>query len=319
MWTEGGYGLARDLVFTPRAPWTLDAIGMGTTLPRAVPLDAVLAGLTSVVDGAVVFRVAVAGVLLLAGAGAHRLLGGRCCPATSVAVRCVVAVAAVWNPYVVERLALGQWSLLAGVRRVVVAAARRTAACSRGTASAWFAVVAAATWLGSLTPTGGAVLRAGGGGRRRGRGRCAGCVGLRAALVLALTVAAQLPWVLAGPPRRDAGDQRRRRRRRVRRARRARGRRVADAGRDRRDVEPVPGAGLAGLLAGAPPDRGRRRRRWSPAGCGWSAREPALALAAAVGFVLAGAAHLPGGADAPGLGGRPRARAPGCCATGRSG
>ena len=61
MWTAGGYGLARDLVFTPRAPWTLDAIGMGTSLPRAVPLDAVLAALTTVVDGAVVFRVAVAG------------------------------------------------------------------------------------------------------------------------------------------------------------------------------------------------------------------------------------------------------------------
>ena len=155
MWTAGGYGLARDMVFTPRAPWTLDAIGMGTSLPRAVPLDVVLAMATSLVDGAVVFRVAIAGVLLLAGWGAHRLVADLV-PGAPVTARFVVAVAAVWNPYVVERLALGQWALLAGYAALwwLLPAVRRVLAGDR---RGWPAVVAW-TWLGSLTPTGGAVL-----------------------------------------------------------------------------------------------------------------------------------------------------------------
>jgi hypothetical protein len=182
MWTAGGYGLARDMVFTPRSPWTLDAIGLGSSLPRAVPLDAVLAAATSVVDGAVVFRLALVGVLLLAGAGAHRLLTGLL-PEVPVAARVVAAVVAVWNPYVVERLALGQWALLTGYAVlfwVLVAVRRR----------AWPAVLSW-TWLGSLTPTGGAALV------------LVALAGLvvsrdrRSAAWLALSVLGQLPWLAA--------------------------------------------------------------------------------------------------------------------------
>ena len=194
MWTAGGYGLARDMVFTPRHPWTLDAIGMGSAAPRAVPLDAVLALATSGLDGAVVFRVAVAGVLLLAGLGAHRLLADLL-PDVPLAARCVAAVAAVWNPYVVERLALGQWALLAGYAALfwLVPAARRA---REGDGRAWAAVVGW-SWFGSLTPTGGAALVLVAASLlvvalARSRHRAATAIGLLVAL------AAQLPWLVAG-------------------------------------------------------------------------------------------------------------------------
>ncbi len=294
MWTSGGYGLGRDMVFTPRSPWTLDAIGLGSSLPRAVPLDAVLAAATSLVDGAVVFRIAVAGVLLLAGAGAHRLLADLL-PDVPVAARVVAAVAAVWNPYVVERLALGQWALLAGYAAlfwVLVAARRR----------AWPAVVAW-TWLGSLTPTGGAALvLVALAGLLVGRDR-------RAAVWLALSVLGQVPWLAASLLGTAAATSD------------PAGVAVFAARAERAGgVWPtllgtggvwspfqVPGSlgGLLGhvltlvvvvaLLAG-----GRTVLR----------RAPALVVAAAVGLLLAGLVHLPGGegflervvADVPGGG-----------------
>jgi hypothetical protein len=287
MWTSGGYGLARDMVFTPRAPWSMDALGLGGSPPRAVPLDLVLAAATSLVDGAVVFRVAVAGVLLLAGFGAHRLLDAALPdvpPAARTAARCVAAVAAVWNPYVVERLALGQWALLAGYAALfwVLPAVRRRA---------WPAVLAW-TWLGSLTPTGGAALV---------------LVALVAVVVtkergtaarwLLVSVLGQLPWLVAAllgtaPATSDPGGV------------------AAFAARAERAGGVWPTLlGTGGL--------------WSPfevphsltgvlghvltvgvvlallvGGRTIARREPALAVAAALGLLLAGLAHLPGGENA---------------------
>jgi hypothetical protein len=290
MWTAGGYGLARDLVFTPRAPWSMDAIGMGTSLPRAVPVDAVLAALTTVLDGAVVFRVAVAGVLLLAGWGAHRLLANLL-PEVSTAARCVTAVAALWNPYVVERLALGQWALLAGYAALwwLLPAVRRVLAGER---RAWFAVVAWA-WVGSITPTGGAVLvLVTTAGLLVARSR-------RSALVLLVTVAAQVPWVLAGvlgtpPATSDAA-----------------GVDVFAARAERAGGVWVTLLGTGGVWS--PFQVPGSLTAWpghlltvlvlvvlAAGGLLVARREPALALAAAVGFVFAGIAHLPGGADALG-------------------
>jgi hypothetical protein len=193
LWWSAGHGLARDMVFTPRYALDADAIGMGTGLPRAVPLDALLALLTSVVDGAVVFRVAVAGVLLLASCGAHRVVADL-----PLAARLLAAVAAVWNPFVIERIALGQWALLAAYAALwwLLPALR---AAVDGSPGALHKVLGWA-WLGSITPTGGVlvllvaacctflarrpVLRPGG--------------PRRAAGVVAVVAVGQLPWVLPG-------------------------------------------------------------------------------------------------------------------------
>jgi hypothetical protein len=103
-----GYVLRADMVFTPRQPFVPDTVGLGTAVPRAVPVDAVVTALTMVVDGAVVQRAALAAALLLAGVGAARLVPGGA-PAALLA-----ATFAIWNPYVAERLAIGHWSLLLG-------------------------------------------------------------------------------------------------------------------------------------------------------------------------------------------------------------
>lgn len=179
-----GFGLHGDLVFAPRHPLNLDAIGLGSRLPRAVPLDAVLGLLTSGLPGELVFRVAVLAGPLLAGLGALRLLEESC----SVPARLAAATFAVWNPYVVERIALGQWALLLGYGATVMLA--WTIWHHRAEPSARL-VLRMLPWLGlaSLTPTGGIVAVVLGtvlGASSRSRGLLVAGVG---ALV-------QLPWVV---------------------------------------------------------------------------------------------------------------------------
>jgi hypothetical protein len=149
--THGGYGLAADLVFSPRQPQTWDTVGMGERLPRAVPLDAVVGLLGAALPGSVLFRVGIVAGMVLAGCGVHRLIGGG-----SLASRWVAVTLAIWNPYVVERLALGQWALLLAYGALFFVAAAALDARSGGSlARVWL-------WVGvaSLTPTGGLLATA---------------------------------------------------------------------------------------------------------------------------------------------------------------
>lgn len=148
--TRSGYPLAKDLVFTPQQPLGLDAVGLGGGLPRAVPLDGLvgLAGLA--MDGAVLARLAVTGILLLAGWGAGRAVANG-----SMVARTAMATAAVWNPYVIERLALGQWALLAAYAALWWLVSAVPWAIREGAAR--LDVVPVLVWvaLASITPSGG--------------------------------------------------------------------------------------------------------------------------------------------------------------------
>lgn len=182
-----GHPLARDLVFLPSQPLTWPAAGLGDGSPRAVPLDAVMSALTSVVDGGVLARVALPLILLLAAAGVVRLL-----PWAGAAGWAAAAGVAVWNPFVVERLALGQWALLtsyAALPWLVASLARQRAGRWRGAAPVvgWAA-------LASVTPTGGllAVAVTVAAVLVRGRHRRGSVSSV--ALVLLL----QAPWLVAG-------------------------------------------------------------------------------------------------------------------------
>ena len=153
--TRPGHPLARDLVFVPRQPFTDATWGLGDVAPRAVPLDSVVAALTHVVDGGVLARVVLLLTLALLGWGVAALVAplGR-------TAQLVASGFAVWNVYVVERLALGQWALLLGSAALpwVVRAAMRYRRDGRAgdlaAAVAWTAVA-------SLTPTGGLLALAG--------------------------------------------------------------------------------------------------------------------------------------------------------------
>lgn len=182
LWTSRGHGLARDLIFTPERPLTLDTVGLGSSLPRAVPLDAVLALGTQLVGGEIMFRACVAGVLVFAGWGAHRALAE-----ISVWGRAATATVAVWNPFVVERIAMGQWALLSCYAALfwLAVAIPRVLRGERG-----WPVVVLGMGLASLTPTGGAIallLTVVVAALVRTR---------RSVLLVALGLVCQLPWLL---------------------------------------------------------------------------------------------------------------------------
>ncbi|HEY3631878.1 MAG TPA: hypothetical protein VGL21_13300, partial [Jatrophihabitantaceae bacterium] len=54
LWPQrrGGYGLGHDMVFTPRQPLSWASVGLGSSSPRAVPVDAIVGLLSKIADGA---------------------------------------------------------------------------------------------------------------------------------------------------------------------------------------------------------------------------------------------------------------------------
>ncbi len=104
-----GFVLSYDMVFVPRQSLVPEALGLGGPLPRAVPVDAVLALVTQVVPGALIQKAVLVLLLGFAGWGAATLV-----PSNSPVARLAAATWYVWNPYVAERLVLGHWTLLVG-------------------------------------------------------------------------------------------------------------------------------------------------------------------------------------------------------------
>lgn len=107
-WRGPGFLLSYDMVWIPS--WTLDRHdlwGIGTAVPRAVPSDGVIAALSQVVDPVVLQRVLLIGAIALGGVGAARLVDHL-----GLGVRLVAATYALWNPFVAERLVLGQWPVV---------------------------------------------------------------------------------------------------------------------------------------------------------------------------------------------------------------
>ncbi|MEH1058980.1 hypothetical protein V6U89_27705 [Micromonospora sp. CPCC 206171] len=179
-----GLVLSYDMVFVPDQPWRAELVAPGESLPRAVPLDALISLASQVAPGWLLQRVALAAILLTAAIGAGRLV-----PARHPATRAVAAVGYTWTPYLAERLLIGHWGLLLayGALPWLVAAAvavpeQRPKALRRLVLAALPAVV---------TPTGGvvalvtvAVLVA-----RRGAARLA-------ALAVGAVLLLNLPWLL---------------------------------------------------------------------------------------------------------------------------
>lgn len=146
-----GYLLLRDAVSTPRSYLTDSALGLGDAAPRAVPQDAMLAVLSSFVDGGLVVKVILVVALWAAGFGAAVL--SRELVRAPVAAQLAATTLAVWNPYIAERLLQGHWSLLTGYAALpwtALAAIRLRA----GRPGSWAAVTGCLAVAG-LTPTGG--------------------------------------------------------------------------------------------------------------------------------------------------------------------
>ena len=102
-----GFALSYDLVFTPRQDLLPASLGLGGSLPRAVPQDAIVALFETVVPGEWLEKVVLLGIPFVAGLGMLRLLRG-----TPTGARVIAATLVVWNPFVAERLVIGHWGFL---------------------------------------------------------------------------------------------------------------------------------------------------------------------------------------------------------------
>jgi hypothetical protein len=183
-----GYVLVGDMTFVPRQPWRSAWLGLDGSVPRAVPADALVSLLSHVLPADVLQKVVLLGSLLLAGLGTVRLVRSLL-GSTAVIAPAGAAVLYVWNPFVLERLAIGHWGLLVGYAALPWVA-DAAVALRRGGTRAWSLVpgLAAAAFA---SPTGGvaALLVALVLVVERARPR-------QAASVLGLGVVLNLPWLL---------------------------------------------------------------------------------------------------------------------------
>jgi hypothetical protein len=102
-----GFLLSYDMVFVPREPFSAALPGLAP--PRAVPSDLVIAAASRVLPADLVQKLLLLAIFVLACSGAAALLDREPWPA-----RLAAGVFYAWNPYVAERLIIGQWALLLG-------------------------------------------------------------------------------------------------------------------------------------------------------------------------------------------------------------
>lgn len=189
-----GHVLSYDMVAVPDQALLPSSVGLSSAMPRAVPLDAAVAILDSVLTGQVLQKLALAGIVLGAALGA-----GLALPTVRTGTRLVAASAYAWNAYVFERLVIGHWPTLIAYAALpwLLILGRRV---RRGRTSA-LAPAVLLVGVSALTPTGG--LLAGAlfgllvlvpGGRHPRRVRVVSTVA-----VLAL----QAPWIVPSVLRPD--------------------------------------------------------------------------------------------------------------------
>jgi len=113
-----GFVLSYDMVFVPDPPFSSALLGLSGGAARPVPSDAVVAVAALVIPADVLQKLILLAIFILACAGAAALLAdcwqarrGERPPLPA----CLAAgVFYSWNPYLAERLVMGQWALLLG-------------------------------------------------------------------------------------------------------------------------------------------------------------------------------------------------------------
>lgn len=197
-----GVVITHDMAWSPAPRWTPFVVGLDTPAPRAVPSDAFAVLVGKVLGASLAQHVILLAILIGLALGVVALLA-ELLPAAGTLARCVAALAAVWNPFVSERLAVGQWAVLLGLA-VLPWAIRLALRVVSGKPSAYAVVLtivcAAVGGVNSLLVVSGSVLLvllAAAVGDRSGHS-------LRvAALGLAVTICASGAWAfpaLTSPP-----------------------------------------------------------------------------------------------------------------------
>jgi hypothetical protein len=184
LWMRG-FALRGDMVFVPHQPWKPAWLGLDGSAPRFVPGDAVLSVLTVVVPGDLLQKLILFGGLVLGGVGAATLVGAH-----RGLARAAVTVFFLWNPWVFERLAIGQWGFVLGYALlpwIVLAAARVRSAPRQAwpTLALWLAASSLCSPPAALMAAATALCVVGASRRWRPTGA-----------VVAIVTLVNLPWVV---------------------------------------------------------------------------------------------------------------------------
>jgi hypothetical protein len=115
---SSGFVLSYDMVFVPDPPVGYANLGFGGGPPRNVPSDLVVALAAKIIPAGLVEKLILISIFVLACSGAAALLssrrqlgGGERPP---LLAQLVAGVCYAWNPFVAERLIMGQWAMLLG-------------------------------------------------------------------------------------------------------------------------------------------------------------------------------------------------------------
>ena len=185
-----GFLLSYDMVIVPREPFTAAMAGLTGGPPRAVPSDAVVAVASRVLPADVVQKLILVSVFMLACSGVTALLARE-----PWFARVAAAVFYAWNPFVAERLIIGQWALLlgyAGLPWALRAVTAHRVASWRGAGRLGLALLPAAVGgFAAMTVSALVVVPAAVLSRSSARQRLAA-----AASALAVLITVSLPWLI---------------------------------------------------------------------------------------------------------------------------
>jgi hypothetical protein len=191
-----GFLLSYDMVFVPDRPFSSALLGLSGGPARAVPSDAAITVVARVLPADILQKLILLLIFVAACAGAGALLaaGWRASRGSSAPLfACLVSgIFYCWNPFVAERLLIGQWALLlgyAGLPWVLREICTGPVGIRRGRL-VLFLLPAAIGGFAALVVTGLAVVPA---SLARGSGaeRCR-----RLATVIAALALLSLPWLI---------------------------------------------------------------------------------------------------------------------------
>lgn len=142
-----GVALRGDMVFVPRQELKGAWLGLEGWASGAVPADFLVALGSIVAPGDVLQKAALIAVVVLAATGMGALLSAR-----GLVARLAGATFFVWNPFVYERLLVGDWTFLVGYACLpwIVWAARRVTTGSLGEVAPVIAFIALAGWTSPM-------------------------------------------------------------------------------------------------------------------------------------------------------------------------
>lgn len=115
---HSGFVLSYDMVFVPNAPLNVADLGFSGGPPRAVPSDLVVALASRVIPADILQKLILLAIFVLAAAGAAALVSSgwarRAGHPPPLPAQLAAGVFYAWNPFVAERLIMGQWAMMLG-------------------------------------------------------------------------------------------------------------------------------------------------------------------------------------------------------------